>query len=454
MGRSTSDLLAPVVSRRHIGVMSEIQDRLQSGLEGRYQIESELGRGGAGEVFLARDVKHGRKVALKVLDPDLGQSLGADRFLREIQISAQLNHPHILALHDSGEADGLLYYVMPFVEGESLQDRLEREHQLPIDEAIRIGLEVADALAHAHSLGLIHRDIKPANILLQSGHAVLADFGIARAIGEAGGEKLTATGLSVGTPAYMSPEQALGEDVDHRADIYSLGCVVYEMLAGGAPHAGATPQVTLARKLTESAPRLRLVRDTVPPHVEEAVARAMARTPADRFQSAEDLADVLSGRRAPPPVGPREGWVGRIPRPVQALVAVIGLAAVGYWLGSGGLGGGGAMDEGVAINRAEFTPLTTLPGLEDSPSLSPDGMWVVYAGDVEGNRDIFLQGVGGRLPINLTEDSPQDDYQPAFSADGERIAFRSDREGGGIFTMGRTGEAVRRITSEGDAPLR
>ncbi|MCJ7630312.1 MAG: protein kinase [Longimicrobiales bacterium] len=432
--------------------MKEILDRLQSGLEGHYRLERELGRGGAGIVFLAHDVKHGRKVAVKVLDPDLGQSLAADRFLREIRIAAQLNHPHILSMHDSGEVEGLLYYVMPFVDGESLQVRLEREHQLPLDEAVRIGLEVADALSHAHAMGLVHRDIKPANILLQSGHAVVCDFGIARAIGEAGGDKLTATGLTLGTPTYMSPEQALGDDVDHRTDIYSLGCVIYEMLAGGAPHAGPTPRVILARKLTESVPRLSLVRDTVPAHVEHAVARAMAKTPADRFQSAADLGEELSGRRSEGPIRTTRRWVRRVPLPLPITLAVVIVSLMGVWIVAGGRLPGAGTSGSSAPLRTDFTPLTTQPGVEDSPSLSPDGMWVVYAGDVEGNRDIYLQGVGGRLPINLTLDSPADDYQPAFSADGERIAFRSSRDGGGLFIMGRTGEAVRRVTRTGFNP--
>ncbi|MGH7606947.1 MAG: serine/threonine-protein kinase, partial [Gemmatimonadales bacterium] len=227
--------------------MTDLATRLAATLRDRYRIERELGRGGMGHVFLAADLKHGRKVALKVLRPEIAHALGTERFLREIRISAQLNHPNILTLIDSGDADGFLYYVMPYVDGESLRDRLTRETQLPLEDALEITGEVADALGYAHSLGVIHRDNKPENILFEAGHAIVADFGIARAIGEAGSEQLTQSGLGVGTPAYMSPEQASGARVvDARTDIYSLGCVLYEMLVGGPPYTGATAQAILA----------------------------------------------------------------------------------------------------------------------------------------------------------------------------------------------------------------
>jgi serine/threonine-protein kinase len=244
--------------------MTDPLEQLKSALADRYLIEREIGRGGMATVYLAEDLKHRRKVAVKVLLPDLAVAIGAARFLREIEIAAQLTHPHILPLHDSGEADGFLYYVMPYIEGETLRGRLQRERQLPIEDALLITREVADGLSHAHSLGVVHRDIKPENILLASGHAVVADFGIARAITEAGGERLTETGLSIGTPAYMSPEQAMGEqDVSARSDIYSLGCVAYEMLAGDPPFTGTNPQAILARKTLEPPPPLRTARDTV-----------------------------------------------------------------------------------------------------------------------------------------------------------------------------------------------
>src|SRR3954462_14948897 len=233
-------------------------------------------------VYLARDLKHERKVAIKVLRPELSVSLGADRFLREIRVAANLQHPNILALYDSGEEDGLLYYIMPFVEGESLRDRLNREQQLPLHDALQITQEAAEALAHAHQHGIVHRDIKPENILLLGGHALVADFGIARAVTSAGGEKLTQTGMAVGTPHYMSPEQALGsEHVDARSDVYSLGPVVYEVLIGQPPFTGPNAMAIMARHSMELVPSLQVVRPSVPDNVEDAILRALEKTPAD-----------------------------------------------------------------------------------------------------------------------------------------------------------------------------
>src|SRR5213593_1063380 len=244
--------------------------------------------------YLAQDRKHHRPVAIKVLKPELAAALGPERFLREIAIAARLNHLHILPLHDSGEAEGFLYYVMPYVEGESLRGRLTRERHLPLNEALAIAREVADALSYAHSHDVIHRDIKPENILLSSGHALVADFGIARAITTAGGDKLTSTGINVGTPDYMSPEQAAGSGhLDGRSDIYSLGCVVYEMLAGEAPYTGPSAQAIIAKRLSEPVPHVRTLRE-VPEAVEEAVTKALARAPADRFGSATQFAEALT----------------------------------------------------------------------------------------------------------------------------------------------------------------
>jgi len=269
-------------------------DRLRTALAARYSIERELGRGGMATVYLARDIRHDRAVALKVLQPEVAAAFGPERFLREIRLTARLDHPHILALLDSGEADGLLYYVMPYVEGESLRDRLNREKQLPLDDALQIGRQVARALDYAHGLGIVHRDIKPENILLVGGHARVADFGIARAATMAGGESLTQTGVAIGTPTYMSPEQATGaQDVDGRTDVYSLACVVYEMLVGETPYTGPTPQAVLARKLQGSVPSVRLVRAAVPQGVEAAVGKALATAPADRYATARQFADAL-----------------------------------------------------------------------------------------------------------------------------------------------------------------
>ena len=284
-------------------------------------------------VYLARDVKHDRMVAVKVLRPELSASLGSERFLREIQITAKLSHPHILPLYDSGDADGFLYYVMPFVEGESLADLMVREQQLPIHDAVRITREVAEALSHAHSYGLIHRDIKPQNILLSGGHAVVADFGISRAVSEAGGEKLTQTGMAVGTPAYMAPEQAAGDpNVDGRADIYSLGCVLYEMLVGQIPFTGPTPQAIMARQAMDQVPLPHIVRDTIPDELEDVILTALAKSPADRFRTASEFAEALmtldSGAVAQRRVS-RAAPVRRRPVSRRVVVAASSVAAVG-----------------------------------------------------------------------------------------------------------------------------
>ncbi len=265
-------------------------------LAGHYEIEREIGRGGMATVYLARDVKHERLVALKVLDPELGAVLGVERFLGEIRVTANLQHPHLLPLFDSGEANGLLYYVMPYVDGESLRARMDREKQLPIDEALRLTIAVLSALQYAHEHGVIHRDLKPENILLQSGEPVVADFGIALAVSKAGGARVTQTGLSLGTPQYMSPEQATGDrTIDARSDVYSMGAVLYEMLAGEPPHTGSTVQAIIAKVITERPRSLRAARDTVPVSVDEAVNKALAKLPADRWFSAKDFADALRG---------------------------------------------------------------------------------------------------------------------------------------------------------------
>uniref|UniRef100_UPI0037C06C95 serine/threonine-protein kinase n=1 Tax=Gemmatimonas sp. TaxID=1962908 RepID=UPI0037C06C95 len=272
--------------------------RLTAALADRYRVTRELGAGGMATVYLAHDLKHERDVAIKVLHPDLGAALGAERFLAEIKTTAKLQHPHILPLLDSGAADGLLYYVMPLVTGETLRARLVRETQLPLEDALQLAREVADALAYAHAQGVIHRDIKPENILLQGGagsqHALVADFGIALAVQSAGGARMTQTGLSLGTPQYMSPEQAMGERaIDARSDVYALGAVLYEMLTGEPPFSGATVQSIVAKVLTERPVAPSTLRDTVPPAVDQAVLRALAKLPADRFPSATAVAEAL-----------------------------------------------------------------------------------------------------------------------------------------------------------------
>jgi eukaryotic-like serine/threonine-protein kinase len=319
-------------------MVADLLSTLQAGLSDRYRTERELGRGGMAVVFLAEDLKHHRRVALKVLRPELTQALGGgpERFLREVAIAAQLTHPHILPLLDSGTFDygngnTGSYYAMPFVDGESLRDRLTRERQLPLEDALRVTAEIADALSYAHAVGVVHRDIKPENILFEAGHAVVTDFGIARAIEVAGGERLTETGLIVGTPAYMSPEQATGGPVDGRSDLYSLGCVLYEMLVGEPPFTGPTTQAILARKSTDTPPSLRIVRETVPEAVEHTVSKVLARVPADRFATAARFSEALEAgfkERAPSPRarGGRKLWVGALAAGVIVTLVAIALA--------------------------------------------------------------------------------------------------------------------------------
>jgi TolB-like protein len=317
--------------------MSDLLSRLQEALRDVYAIERELGRGGMATVFLAHDLKHGRDVAVKVLHPDLAAAVGYDRFRREIQIETHLTHPNILPLYDSGEADGLLFYVMPFVAGESLRTRMEREHQLPIEEAVRITCEVADAIDYAHRHGLIHRDIKPENILLEDNHAIVADFGIARLVNANTDQKLTESGVALGTPLYMSPEQALAQrDIDGRSDQYSLACVLYEMLAGQPPFTASTAQALIARHAIDPVPSLMTVRETVPEEIETAIACALAKVPADRFPSVAAFAAALRGTGTFPMRRATLGRTGTQPvshssRPlvVAAAIAIVMLAGGG-----------------------------------------------------------------------------------------------------------------------------
>jgi serine/threonine-protein kinase len=317
--------------------MSDPIAALREGLRDRYAFERELGRGGMATVWLARDLRHDRPVALKVLHPELAASLGPERFQREIRVAARLQHPHVLTVLDSGEAGGRLWFTMPYVQGESLRERLTRERQLPVDDALRVAREAAQALQYAHEQNVIHRDIKPENLLLtRDGNTLVADFGIARALGAGSDEKLTETGLVVGTPAYMSPEQAAGDrGVDARTDVYSLAAVLYEMLAGEPPYTGATTQAMLVKRLTEPVPSVRAVRPTVADGVDQAIRRALAPVPADRHPTVAEFARVLSeaGRQptaaatvVSPPAGPPPGASRTRPRvPVAALALILGL---------------------------------------------------------------------------------------------------------------------------------
>jgi tRNA A-37 threonylcarbamoyl transferase component Bud32 len=340
--------------------MVDFLDRLQAALADRYVLEidsagypRELGRGGMAAVYLAQDLKHNRVVALKVLHPDLAQALGAERFLREIEIASQLSHPHILPLYDSGGAEGLLYYVMPYVAGESLRQRLTRERQLPVEVAIRLAGEIGRALDYAHQQGVIHRDIKPENILLQDQQALVADFGISRAISgslkQGAAQKLTETGLTLGTPQYMSPEQASGDrQLDGRSDLYSLGCVVYEMLTGEPPFNGPSAQAVLARHVLDPVPPLRTVRSAVPEHTERAVKRALGKVPADRFDNAEDFAQALLTPGPLPAFQPTKMQRRLRPPARRKLALGLGVVAV-FAVGAGGLLSG-------RVNRSMLEP--------------------------------------------------------------------------------------------------
>ncbi|HTS87746.1 MAG TPA: protein kinase [Gemmatimonadales bacterium] len=302
--------------------MSPLLDRLRTALAGRYAVEREVGRGGMATVFLAQDIKHDRRVALKVLHPELAASLGPERFLREIKVAARLNHPHIVPLHDSGQAGELLFYVMPFVDGESLRQRLSREHQLAVDDALQIARNVGAALDYAHRQGVVHRDIKPENVMLHEGEALVTDFGIAKAVTAAANENLTQTGSAVGTPAYMSPEQASGDtDVDGRSDIYSLGCMVYEMLAGSAPFTGPTAQAIITKRFTEPPPSVRGARSAVPESVDQAITKSLAKVPADRFSTAAQFAQALALHTGTTPPGPTTATPA--PSPAGKSIAVL-----------------------------------------------------------------------------------------------------------------------------------
>ncbi|TFH66249.1 MAG: serine/threonine protein kinase, partial [Gemmatimonadales bacterium] len=283
--------------RRRISlVVPTLQEQLQEGLGNRYRVERELGEGGMAVVFLAEDLRHQRKVAIKVLRPEISGEIGSDRFLREIRIAAGLTHPHILPVHDSGAAGDLLFYVMPNMEGQSLRDRIAKEKMLPLDDALRITCEIASALDYAHRQGVVHRDIKPENILMHEGAALVADFGIGKAMSEMGGS-ITQTGLAVGTPAYMSPEQATAEtEVDGRSDTYSLACVLFEMLTGEQPYTGATAQAVIAKRFMSPVPHPKAVRD-IPEKLDAAVIRALARTAVDRFNTTGEFGDLLSAIR-------------------------------------------------------------------------------------------------------------------------------------------------------------
>ncbi len=403
---------------------------LSTALADRYRLDRELGAGGMATVYLAEDVRHGRKVAVKVLHPELSAVLGPERFLKEITLTASLQHPHILPLFDSGSAASQLYYVMPFVEGETLRARLERERQLPVADAVRIASEVADALAYAHTRGVVHRDIKPENILLQNGHALVADFGIALAVEQAGGQRMTQTGISLGTPHYMAPEQAMGErNVDQRADIYALGAVTYEMLAGEPPFVGPTAQAVVAKVITETPRPLAAQRPSVPAHVDEAVRTALEKLPADRFATADAFASALNTVNTPlslpRPTTPGAGGArARRETIIATAVAIVAtIAAVWGWAKVG------RDANATNVGAPGVHPWLTTLALPDSAqpvgpfSLSPDGARFVYQARLRGLRQLWIRDAGS-LEARPLAGIDSADY-PVVSPDGRRVAFLS-----------------------------
>ncbi len=410
--------------------MPDLSQRLQSALADRYRIERELGRGGMAVVFLAEDLRHHRRVAVKVLDPGIAAAIGSERFLREIETVAQLTHPHIVPLHDSGVADGLFFYVMPFVAGESLRDRLAREKQLPVEDALRIAREVADALSYAHAHGLVHRDVKPENILLEEGHAVVADFGIARAVAGADGEKLTATGIAVGTPAYMSPEQAVGAHVpDGRSDLYSLGCVLYEMLAGQPPFTGPTAESLVHQHLSVTPRPVTELRPSVPAGVAAALQRALAKVPADRFDLVAHFGEALSQRAAALPPLRRQRWpkwmwaVGAGVGVSLAVVAAMTLARLG---------------ESRRIPRAQQHQLTD-EGTVGMAALSPDGEYLAYRLDAGPGGKLMVKDLKGGTRL-VVADSVGETIALRWSPDGTRLGLSGNYRGRrGLYLFPRLG---------------
>jgi serine/threonine-protein kinase len=404
--------------------------RLQNALSDRYRIERELGRGGMATVYLAQDLRQERLVALKVVHPEVAATLGPERFLREIKLTANLRHPHILPLFDSGEASGQLWYTMPYAEGESLRQRLLREKRLPLDQTLRIAGDVLAALAYAHEHGIVHRDIKPENILLEGGEAVLADFGIAHAVSAAGSERLTRTGMAIGTFAYMSPEQASGQAaIDGRSDLYSLGCVLYECITGEPPFTGPNPQSIIAKHLTAPPPPVTSADGAVPPSVAQALDKALAKTPSERFDNAAAFAAALSTGRVT--------WTAFSTRRRVALAASAALVLLGLTFYAGRIAPGRAQLGGTVASgfNRKLTQLTFGEGVEEWPAWSPDGVRLAYVAEVDGFRQLFLRTVEGGAERRLSRDS-RDHIQPAWSPDGQHLAFVQSRSGGGKLEPG------------------
>lgn len=473
----------PLLTER---LANALMERLANALGGRYAIDREIARGGMARVYLAHDLRHGRRVAIKVLREDLAAAVGAERFLAEIRVTASLQHPHILPLFDSGSADGLLWYAMPFIEGETLRSCLAREGRLPVGEAVRLAREVADALDHAHVRGIVHRDVKPENVLLQHGHALVADFGIALALEEAGGERITRTGLTLGTPQYMAPEQAAGERVlDARVDIYALGAVLHEMLVGEPPFAAPTKQAMVRRMMHEPAPALVTRRPDVPPFVDAAVRRALAKQPGDRFPSAAAFAAVLAAPLDASHIGP--GWNsgrgesrGRTVSARAALYAAVATLVVG-------LAGGFVVSPSSLVRRftdsapqpavvrptneasidAPSTPIgdmslavvdrsgrslrAILANRPWTPRFSPDGRRVVYGAFGAGRQtsDLWVTDIDDGTTKRLTDDNA-DANDPQWSPDGATIAYSVNAPGGKDVAMRSVAGGAERVLATRD----
>ena len=425
--------------------MSDTVSRLNTALEGRYVIERELGAGGMATVYLADDVRHHRKVAVKVLRPDLAATLGPERFLREIEIAAGLTHPHILPLHDSGEAEGFLFYVLPYVEGESLRDRLVREGELPITEAVRILRDVVDALAYAHDHGVVHRDIKPDNVMLSGRHALVMDFGVAKAVSEATGRhQLTTIGVALGTPAYMAPEQAEASDhIDHRADIYAVGAMAYELLAGVPPCAGKSPQMVLVAHVTEVPKAVTEHRNAVPLALAHLVMRCLEKKPADRWQTTEEMMGHLEALATP------SGGL----TPTGMVPVVVPVVRRGRWVAVG-VAAAAVISVGVVVAlRGGPTPITVgntrqltfdlAPEL--TPAISPDGRNIAYtstaamagaasgdgSSELAGRAQIMVRQIAGGRAIPIAGGTGSSELFPRWAPDGSEVVFSA---GGGTST--------------------
>ena len=471
-------------------------ERLAMALIGRYEIEREIAQGGMSTVYLARDVRHDRRVAIKVLRQELAAAVGAGRFLEEIRVTASLQHPHILPLFDSGSTDDLLWYAMPFVEGETLRSRLARDGRLPVDEAVRLVREIADALDHAHAQGVIHRDVKPENVLLQSGHALVGDFGIALALEQAGGERLTRTGIALGTPQYMAPEQASGERaIDARADVYALGAVLHEMLVGQSPFSASSRAAVLWRVRNEPATALGTHRLDVAPFLDAAVQRALAKRPEDRFASAASFAAALSlPAGGPAPVVALGGGVpGEVPesprdsgRPsggrmvsaraaMYAMAAALAIGLVGGWLlGRSPLLGrqtgapsttgwpvpmasadrwpAAAGEISLALIDRTGRPERTIPANRPwTPRFSPDGKRVAYGafGSGRSTSDLWVTDLGAGTTQRLTDDD-RDSNDPQWNPNGSMIGYSVDVPGGKDVFVQRSGGGQARVVASRD----